>query len=255
MDEHFWARAAAEQAQASGEGIDASQYLSCESPIAKTCINTITAQGDGAVPFNTQFFQEDDDFGGGFGGGFDDAYDGGEGGTAPAVGEDEDLQAAAQGQVRRVRPEFVNYAKKVKRVDVRKLKENIWKELDIVVPPQVRRFPFASLAILTMRRLKDEEEAPGDRLPTDPDDARKFTQVISGLRRSYPKEKMEEISTSFCFICLLHLANERGLKIEPGAGGTVEPTMGRDGGAAIGKKVGDIWGLKIYRDPDAVPLA
>ena len=25
---------------------------------------------------------------------------------------------------------------------------------------------------------------------------------------------MEEISTSFCFICLLHLANERGLKLE-----------------------------------------
>jgi condensin complex subunit 2 len=26
---------------------------------------------------------------------------------------------------------------------------------------------------------------------------------------------MSEISTSFCFICLLHLANEQGLKIEP----------------------------------------
>ncbi len=26
---------------------------------------------------------------------------------------------------------------------------------------------------------------------------------------------MSEISTSFCFICLLHLANEEGLKIEP----------------------------------------
>ena len=223
--------------------------------IAKLCINSITAQGDGPVPFSTQFFQDDDD---GFGGGFDDAYDGGEGGIAPVVGEDEDLQAAIQGQVRRVRPEFVNYAKKVKRVDVRKLKENIWKELDIVVPPQVCRFPFPSLVLLTMRRLKDEEDAPGDRSPTDPNDARKFTKVISGLRRSYPKEKMEEISTSFCFICLLHLANERGLKIEPGAGGIVEPTMGSDlddEGPAAGKKVGDIWGLKIYRDPDAIPSA
>lgn len=33
-----------------------------------------------------------------------------------------------------MRPEFVNYAKRAKRVDVRKLKENIWKGLDIVVP-------------------------------------------------------------------------------------------------------------------------
>lgn len=31
----------------------------------------------------------------------------------------------------------------------------------------------------------------------------------------YPKDKMEEISTSFCFICLLHLANEKGLSIKP----------------------------------------
>ena len=111
------------------------------------------------------------------------------------------------------------------------------------------------------RCLKDEEEARPGRPPTDPTDpteARQFTQVISGLRRSYPKEKMEEISTSFCFICLLHLANERGLKIETGTGGVVEPTIGMDSddeGAAVGKKVGDIWGLKIYRDPDAVPSA
>ena len=41
-----------------------------------------------------------------------------------------------------------------------------------------------------------------------------FTKVINGLRTMYPQEKMEEISTSFCFICLLHLANEKGLRIQ-----------------------------------------
>lgn len=51
-------------------------------------------------------------------------------------GEDageQDLIAATQGQARRARPEAVNYARKAKRVDVRKLKENIWKGLDIVI--------------------------------------------------------------------------------------------------------------------------
>ena len=47
--------------------------------------------------------------------------------------EEEDLLAATQGQLKRTRPEFVNYARKAKRVDVRKLKENIWKSLDIVL--------------------------------------------------------------------------------------------------------------------------
>ena len=38
--------------------------------------------------------------------------------------------------------------------------------------------------------------------------------MITGLESIYPKQKMEDISTSFCFICLLHLANEEGLAIE-----------------------------------------
>lgn len=45
-------------------------------------------------------------------------------------------------------------------------------------------------------------------------EGKQFTSVISGLQKVYPEEKMEEISTSFCFICLLHLANENGLRIE-----------------------------------------
>lgn len=48
---------------------------------------------------------------------------------------DRDLLSETQGQSRRVRPETVNYARRAKRVDVRKLKENIWKGLDIIVPP------------------------------------------------------------------------------------------------------------------------
>ena len=86
---------------------------------------------DGAIPFNTQFFHDDYDDGPGF----DDMYDAdgnGMGGPEPDAGE-QDLLAATQGHTRRVRPEFVNYAKRAKRVDVKKLKENIWKCLDITV--------------------------------------------------------------------------------------------------------------------------
>ena len=48
----------------------------------------------------------------------------------------------------------------------------------------------------------------------DPTDPRTFDAVLSGLRKMYPKDRMDEISTSFCFICLLHLANEEGLRIQ-----------------------------------------
>jgi condensin complex subunit 2 len=45
------------------------------------------------------------------------------------------------------------------------------------------------------------------------DGSLKFTQVMNGLQTVYPKQAMSDISTSYCFICLLHLANEKGLVI------------------------------------------
>ena len=46
----------------------------------------------------------------------------------------------------------------------------------------------------------------------------KFTSVMNSLQQVYPKQAMADISTSYCFICLLHLANEKGLTLgnEPG---------------------------------------
>ena len=41
----------------------------------------------------------------------------------------------------------------------------------------------------------------------------KFTTVMNKLQTVYPKQAMADISTSYCFICLLHLANEKGLEI------------------------------------------
>jgi hypothetical protein len=42
----------------------------------------------------------------------------------------------------------------------------------------------------------------------------KFTELIQDLRTVYPEQQMRDISTSYCFICLLHLANEKGLVLE-----------------------------------------
>lgn len=85
--------------------------------------------------------------------------------------------------------------------------------------------------------------------PTDPSEARVFSQVISGLQKSYPKDKMEEISTSFCFICLLHLANEQGLKIESSldgtSGGMIDTAEEDDVAAIEPKKIANLWDLKV----------
>lgn len=45
------------------------------------------------------------------------------------------------------------------------------------------------------------------------DGSLKFTQVLKDLKPKYHPQKYSEISTSYGFICLLHLANEKGLEI------------------------------------------
>lgn len=91
---------------------------------------TLAVDG-GAIPFNTQFFHDDYEDGGGY----EDVFEGeGRSGVDASVDpEEQNLLAATEGQSRRIRPEFVSYAKRAKRVDVRKLKENIWKGLSDVI--------------------------------------------------------------------------------------------------------------------------
>lgn len=104
---------------------------------------------------------------------------------------------------------------------------------------------------MCMRVGTDTLQEMDDTNATDPSEARVFSSVISGLQKSYPKEKMEEISTSFCFICLLHLANEQGLKLEsvPGqnrVSAFEEASMEEDEEPpSMDKIVGNLWDLKV----------
>jgi condensin complex subunit 2 len=42
----------------------------------------------------------------------------------------------------------------------------------------------------------------------------RFTDIMNNLHHVYPQQQLSDISTSYGFICLLHLANEKGLVIE-----------------------------------------
>ncbi|KAF7949302.1 uncharacterized protein EAE97_002811 [Botrytis byssoidea] len=106
-------------------------------------------------------------------------------------------------QSRRLRPEYVQYARVAKKVDVRRLKEELWKGIGFNEPEQ----PDMSLS---SSRLP----TPPVKIPTDENETLQFTTVMQNLQTVYPKQVMNDISTSYCFICLLHLANEKGLVID-----------------------------------------
>lgn len=61
--------------------------------------------------------------------------------------------------------------------------------------------------------LLTQSQTPAPTAPKADDGSFKFTDVVNNLQAVYPKKQMADISTSYCFICLLHLANEKGLVI------------------------------------------
>ena len=123
-------------------------------------------------------------------------------------------------QSRRLRPEYVQYARVAKKVDVRRLKEELWRGMGIDGPDAVR--PPCRILYKNTNVIQDLPPQTPGRLPTPPmvepkkgdDGSLKFTSVMQNLQSVYPKQAMNDISTSYCFICLLHLANEKGLVIE-----------------------------------------
>ncbi|KAF1987690.1 barren [Aulographum hederae CBS 113979] len=105
-------------------------------------------------------------------------------------------------QSRRLRPEYVQYARVAKKVDVRRLKEEIWKGTGFEDTQPTPQQP------------QDKPTAPAET------ETLKFTDIVRNLQSVYPAKQMSDISTSYCFICLLHLANEKGLVIENQPGWT-----------------------------------
>ncbi|WOO79743.1 Condensin complex subunit 2 [Vanrija pseudolonga] len=248
IDENFWAQAASDQA--GGGGFDTMDM------------------DEAPLPFESQFFHDDGD-------GDDDAFidDALDPVDDLAPGEEhDDLWRATQGQeLRRPRPENVHYAKKAKRVDVKRLKDDIWNDLKVLVDTNAR--PQGAVPELDPESESapaSDAEAEAPQTPKEP--VQTFDKVIQTLRGSYPREKMSEISTSFCFICLLHLANEEGLRIETartdGLDGvdsgfkgfaeledddTVRPPQQKrmDEGERVDRVVGELQALKVYKDPNA----
>ncbi len=164
-------------------------------------------------------------------------------------------------QGRRMRPEYVNYARTAKKVDVRRLKENLWagmsrtlmRDLDDAFgqqqqqqqqpPPSAEAGDDVDMMDVDeqdQRQTQPNEQQHSDNLtpehsgPATPKDSEeadtmKFTQMISSLQSVYPQQQMKDISTSYCFICLLHLANEKGLLLQGDElGGMQEILVRRD---------------------------
>lgn len=154
---------------------------------------------------------------------------------------------------RRVRPDYVAYARVAKKVDVRRLKEEMWKGMGDRLVESTDFNSSEAAAVSAPPPEPDEDEMPptptpknrhpepaaGNTTPADKDGRLRFTTVMNSLKNVYPEQALRDISTSYGFICLLHLANEKGLVLQGGdpfseADGNLEEIyISKDVGAVI----------------------
>lgn len=118
----------------------------------------------------------------------------------PPNTQDSALSYDSHTQYRRRRPEYVNFSRVAKRVDVKRLKDNIWQSIQ------------QQSKTLNELEVVEEEESVVDQ-PQKEEKAEFFHNIVSNVNKYYGVEERKDLSTSFHFICLLHLANEHGLSI------------------------------------------
>lgn len=101
-----------------------------------------------------------------------------------------------------IRENKVTYSRVSKKVDVRRLKKNVWRSINNLIQEHDSR--------------KNRGQSSNDSETHTEDESTKelkFSDIIQGISKMYSDDTLKDISTSFCFICLLHLANEHGLQI------------------------------------------
>ena len=116
----------------------------------------------------------------------------------------ESVTESQQNIIGKRRPEYVNFSRVAKRVDVKLLKDNLWKGIQKEIDTKE-----------TVQQESPEEENPEEEAPVkeEPPKEVTFGNIVKNVLNMYNIDQAKDISTSFCFICVLHLANEHGLKI------------------------------------------
>lgn len=126
------------------------------------------------------------------------------------------------------RPDTLAYAKRSKKVDIKLLKQNLWSSIEEISTHKKKR---TASHFDEVENNDDYNETNEDKNSNNADksssntsvsdvddegeiDTMKFTKVVEIMSSKYTNNVKKDLSTSFCFICLLHLANEQGLMLE-----------------------------------------
>jgi condensin complex subunit 2 len=117
--------------------------------------------------------------------------------------------------VRKVDKVHVGHATVAKKVDVKRLKRDLWLELEscfaVSAEKKVGDDDQDSVAD------DDDKEVPADPASPEPDDEQAAPHCLSfndAVRDLEAAKSQADVSLPFYFICVLHLANEKGLRLD-----------------------------------------
>mmetsp|Transcript_5619 Transcript_5619/g.10528 ORF Transcript_5619/g.10528 Transcript_5619/m.10528 type:complete len:688 (-) Transcript_5619:11-2074(-) len=177
----------------------------CKLFLKPAVISEVLGQGKSRSPQNTEQrsslgspgfqdnYDDNDDAAG-----FFDEY------TAPSEGGAQlDGLVAPSHVVEKVK---VNYEKRAKRVDVKKLKSTLWTELEDLRHVQAENTEDGDDS--NNEDSDEDESQDGDNRPTQQ------VSFVDSIASAAPKIDDEDVTVPFYFICLLHLANENNLELK-----------------------------------------
>ena len=116
--------------------------------------------------------------------------------------------------IRKVDKVKVAHATVAKKVDVRRLKKDLWTEVESKIAPVSQAIVDHTNITSTNRN----EFVEGDPVLSFHDTVQKLTGF----------QKQEDVSLPFYFICMLHLANEKQLRLENNVDGLNDFVIFRD---------------------------
>lgn len=114
--------------------------------------------------------------------------------------------------VRKVDKIKVGYATVAKKVDVKRLKKDLWDELEAIFAPQAPP-SGEDKQVGKDDDMEDDEGTKPRETPAATAEPKclSFKETVTDMEAKQPQG---DVTLPFYFICLLHLANEKGLRLE-----------------------------------------
>jgi condensin complex subunit 2 len=124
--------------------------------------------------------------------------------------DDEDYVVQELEGIRKVDKVRVSHATVAKKVDVKRLKKDLWDELETATKPMPKQ---------QQQQVDADGESMNESIedvPVEEGNEQKMVSFKETVHKLGASEAQEDVSLPFYFICMLHLANEKGLKLENG---------------------------------------